>query len=251
MCTLSFLPNEFGYVVAMNRDERRARVTASPPQVFGNAIYPREPGGDGTWIAVNSSGITLALLNRNLSGGMYLKSRSRGEVIPALAGCESLSDIQRRLVELNCKGMCPFRLFAVSPNEHEVCEWDWQEQKLTPITFAWQQRHWYSSGMSDEEAERRRGAVVQQAWLQTEAGSVGWIRNLHRSHEPKRGAFSLCVHRDDASTVSYSEIMVDNTRVEFRYAGGSPCESQSFDTTVGLPRSQPFAPEMHRDVINF
>lgn len=251
MCTLSFLPNEFGYVLAMNRDERRTRDFALPPHVFGNAIYPREPGGDGTWIAVNTTGITLAILNKNLSGGMYLKSRSRAEVIPALASSEALPEIQRRLVELGCKGMLPFRLFAFSPNEKEVCEWRWSDLKLTSQTHEWKPYHWYSSGMSDEEAERRRGAAVQVAWKQPDAGSIEWLRTLHRSHEPKRGAFSLCVHRDDASTVSYSEILVDNSRVEFRYAAGSPCESQAFDATITLSRSRPFAPEMHHQISNF
>jgi hypothetical protein len=251
MCTISFLPNEAGCAVAMNRDERRSRIIASPPQVLGNAIYPREPGGEGTWIAVNTTGITLALLNRNLNGGMYLKSRSRGEVIPSLAGCESLPEIQRRLVELNCRGMFPFRLFAMSPHEREVCEWRWQDQRLSSTSHTWEPHHWYSSGMSDEEAERRRGAVTQQAWKQPDAGSLEWVRMLHRSHEPKRGAFSVCVHRDDAATVSYSEIVVDNERVEFRYAAGSPCESTGFETVLSLPRSRPFAPQLHRDSINF
>ena len=235
----------------MNRDERQSRDLARPPQVFGNAIYPLEPGGEGTWISVNTTGITLALLNKNLSGGMYLKSRSRAEVIPALASSEALPEIQRRLLELGCKGMLPFRLFAISPNEREVCEWRWMDSKLTSQTHDWKPLHWYSSGMSDEEAERRRGAAVQVAWKQPDAGSVEWLRALHRSHEPKRGAFSLCVHRDDASTVSYSEILVDNNRVEFRYASGSPCESHGFDAAVNLSRSQPFAPEMQHKISNF
>src|SRR3954464_1119537 len=101
MCTLSFIPTERGYLVAMNRDEQISRETALPPQIFGDALYPRDPGGSGTWIGVNSFGITLALLNRNLSGTPHAKLRSRGDVIPALVGSSSLPEIQRSLVDLD------------------------------------------------------------------------------------------------------------------------------------------------------
>ena len=36
--------------------------------------------------------------------------------------------------------------------------------------------------------------------------SLAWMRRLHRSHVPAPGPFSICVHREDARTVSYTEI---------------------------------------------
>ena len=35
-------------------------------------------------------------------------------------------------------------------------------------------------------------------------GRLNWLRRLHRSHLPERGPFSICMHRSDAATVSYT-----------------------------------------------
>ena len=55
------------------------------------------------------------------------------------------------------------------------------------------------------------------------AGSRDWLRRLHRSHRPARGAHSTCVHRADAGTVSYTEVEVEARRVRVGYVAGPPC----------------------------
>src|SRR4051812_36065950 len=102
MCTLSFIPNSRGYIVAMNRDEQFSRAPGLAPQVFKKAIYPHEPKG-GTWMAVNNDGLTLSVLNRNESGPLPVSLRSRGELIPALISAGSLAEVHRRLVESELK----------------------------------------------------------------------------------------------------------------------------------------------------
>ena len=234
MCTLSFIPKESGYLVGMNRDEQIARARAHPPCIIGNAIYPREPSTEGTWLAINSSGLTLALLNKNEDGPLPVKLRSRGEFIPALISADSLAAVHRRLMEIGFKGVWPFRLIAISAEEREVCEWAWGTQ-LMQNYYEWEPRHWFSSGMSDNEANRIRGNVFERAWRRSDAGSPQWLRELHRSHEPTQGAFSACVHRDDAATVSYSEISLERGEAIFRYTAGHPCQYTSFDSELSLP----------------
>ena len=234
MCTLSFIPNKRGYVVGMNRDEQHLRTRSFPPAIFGNAIYPYEPSTKGTWLAINSAGLTLALLNKNEDGPLPVKLRSRGDLIPALISAESLADVHRRLLEVGFKGMWPFRLIAISGNEREVCEWS-RGTDLTKNHYDWQPRHWFSSGMSDAEATRLRTTVVEDSWRQPNAGSLSWLRALHQSHEPQRGAFSICVHRADASSVSYSEIVYEDGSATFRYASGSPCQYTAFESELSLP----------------
>ncbi|GAA6173401.1 hypothetical protein NBRC116592_30710 [Colwellia sp. KU-HH00111] len=65
MCTLAYLLHENGYEIFFNRDEQRARSPAILPAFYSsiNAIFPVDPQGKGTWIAVNQQGLTLALLN--------------------------------------------------------------------------------------------------------------------------------------------------------------------------------------------
>ncbi len=232
MCTLSFIPNEQGYVVAMNRDEKFSRPNPLPPSIVQNAIYPRETSG-GTWLAINSSALTFAMLNRNPDGPLPHKLRSRGEVIPALILADTLAETHRRLLEIGLNGIWPFRLLAFSPAEREICEWTWSVQ-LTRAHHDWLPRHWFSSGLSDTEATRVRGAVVKEAWLQTDAGSLEWLRALHRSHVPHAGAYSICMHRSDATTVSYNEIVVAGAVATFRYVSGPPCERTQFDSEISL-----------------
>jgi len=57
----------------------------------------------------------------------------------------------------------------------------------------------------------------------------------HRSHEPERGPFSVCMHRDDAQTVSFSRIVVESSRIEFFYSAGSPCSTDMLPPVV-IPR---------------
>src|SRR6266404_2165316 len=77
MCTVTFMPRRTGYCLAMNRDEKRTRPAGLPPaqRTIGGhgVIYPSEAGG-GTWIALNDSGVSFALINwysvaQRVSGG--------------------------------------------------------------------------------------------------------------------------------------------------------------------------------------
>ncbi|MCI0351894.1 MAG: NRDE family protein [Acidobacteriales bacterium] len=226
MCTVTFIPRDTGFLIAMNRDERLTREAAQPPQTFRvnhhRAIFPHESSG-GTWIGANDSGMAFAILNQSIENGGAQKKKSRGAIIPALLTAGSSSDVQAAIHQLDFAGTLPFRLLGFFPAETVVREWTWNGKKLESKLHPWQQRHWFSSGKSDEMATQQRGAVCQSAWRQPAAGSLSWVRRLHRSHLPERGAFSICVHRDDAQTVSYSELSSRDGTLDLRYRPGSPC----------------------------
>ena len=89
MCTVSLIARKNGYALAMNRDEKLARVAGLPPKlrlVAGRKILcPSEPGG-GTWIALNDAGITFALINwYAITARVKANSISRGEVVNAVS----------------------------------------------------------------------------------------------------------------------------------------------------------------------
>src|SRR6266404_9746445 len=99
MCTVSFLPNSQGFYLAMNRDEKRDRFAALPPEVLElkshRAIFPREPSG-GTWISANDAGVCLALINwHRINREPKNDVVSRGEVVRALAARASTGEIGR------------------------------------------------------------------------------------------------------------------------------------------------------------
>lgn len=235
MCTLSFVPRRRGYVVAMNRDERLTRVEALPPKKFHLpgfiAIYPHEPGG-GTWIAANDHRATFALLNLGDSSGP--KQRSRGEIIPALIGSASCVEADAKIRQIDLGDILPFRVIGIFGGERQGCEWRWDGRRVTRLSFPWRGQHWFSSGLSDARARRGRLPVCQAAWRQRSAGSLAWLWRLHRSHRPAAGPFSICVHRPDARTRSYTEIVCGPSSVHMRYLPGSPCATRAKPKKLGL-----------------
>jgi hypothetical protein len=229
MCTLSFIPEGSGYLVGMNRDEQISRPAALPPERLpiagGFAIYPREKSG-GTWIAANSLGITLALLNWYSAIPLYPKTRSRGEVIPRLIAAEDSGSVHDALTKLELQGTLPFRLIGIFSNERKVAEWRWNQRLLEIQEFPWQRRHWFSSGISDADAQKARGSVCSNSSPDGRP-TKEWLRELHRSHENGPGPYSLCVHREDVRSLSYSEVTFGDQGVRMEYLAGSPCESKS------------------------
>jgi Transport and Golgi organisation 2 len=223
MCTISFLPTAVGFRLAMNRDEKRTRVRALAPEVFQvdmrRAIYPHEPDG-GTWLAANDAGFCLALINwhrieRKPSG----KVESRGNIIPGLIGARNAQTIARELGKMSLRNVRSFRLIAIDSRHRALIEWQWDVAELAVRRHGWQILHWFSSGYDERQAETQR-ADVCKTWR---LGKPTSLKSLHASHLPRRGPFSICMHRPDAATVSYSEVVASGRRITLRYHSGPPC----------------------------
>jgi hypothetical protein len=240
VCTLSFLPAKDGYLAAMNRDEQRARPAALPPTIRKNAafpvLYPQEPGG-GTWIGANARGNLLALLNwyAKEPGQIGQKKRSRGEIIPAIVAEGTAESTRCALQQVSLAGLFPFRLFGFFPAERLIHEWRWDTQALVVKCYSWRRHHWFSSSCSDQKAAAQRGAACQQAGREDLGDLEAWLRKLHASHHPEPGPFSLCVHRKDTATVSYTEVRYDERGLQMRYQAGNPCQTVAGFTTAYLP----------------
>ncbi len=229
MCTLTFIAGDESHRIAMNRDERISRgagETAEIHEVGGaKTIYPSD-GEGGTWIGVNQYGIALALLNWNDGASIGESNggaRSRGQVIPALIGSRSLTELCLMLQVSKLKGMLPFRLVAIFPAEKQIREWRWDSVQLESQSHCWESRHWFSSSMSDKKAQSLRGAACRDAHSEVDAGSVPWLRRLHASHAGGAGPFSLCVHREDVRTLSYTEVVLTPASIVVQHFLGSPC----------------------------
>src|SRR5215472_16239934 len=125
MCTLTFLPTVDGYLAGMNRDELLTRPVALPPgfheQEGMKLVYPREPSG-GTWIACNSHGNLLAVLNWNeiATASLGEKRRTRGLMIPRLILEKNSSPTDFGLKRLTLDGVFPFRLIGVFQKERKL-----------------------------------------------------------------------------------------------------------------------------------
>jgi hypothetical protein len=243
MCTVSFIPNANGFYLGMNRDESRLRPIASKPEVHqtadGASIYPSEPSG-GTWIGINDSGICLALINWHKAPTRPVyRFVSRGIIVKELIQSPTSDPLTRLLEDLPIEAMPPFRLIAFSLRESLIREFRWDQNQVITVGHRWAAKHWFSSGLDEQQAEIIRAAVCREKWNEPDAGELAWLRRLHQSHLPDRGAFSICMHREDACTVSYTEVVFQKARGTMRYHPGSLCSDshQFFEEALSLTRS--------------
>lgn len=226
MCSVSFLPQREGFILAMNRDEQMRRPLGLPPEVTVcgtlRAVFPREPSG-GTWIGANEAGLAAALVNW-YSRTHTAKSRSRGEIIPHLLCAATLDEADALLRDIPSHDYNPFRLLVFDARAAMASGWDVADGAMLRREVSWSPGHWFSSGLDENEANRVRAHTCREASTEPDTGSLDWLRRLHRSHTPERGPFSLCMHREDARTVSYTEIHVTPGSVQSRYSNDSPCK---------------------------
>jgi hypothetical protein len=227
MCTVTFSPRKRGYALAMNRDEQLSRAVGLPPSekiIDGcKVLAPSEPGA-GTWISVNDGGIAFALINwYAISSKVKAKSVSRGGVVTIVGSSATARSAAEALEQLPLPRINPFRLIGIFPGANEIVEWRWDLKTLFTKKNPWRLQQWISSGFDEAEAQKIRGATFQNFVKQKSVGRLEWLRRLHRSHAPEIGPFSTCMHRDDAATVSYTEVSVDPRMVAMRYFDGAPC----------------------------
>jgi len=231
MCTVTFIACRKGYFLGMNRDEKLTRPAGLMPRkrnVNGRSVLsPSEPGG-GTWITLNDSGACLALINwYSVANRVARKAISRGEVVNAVATTDSPALTDATLHELPLCQINPFRLIGVFPVTDEIAEWRWDLKRLVRKNHRWRAQQWISSGFDEPAAQRVRARTFREASRQKSAGSLNWLRRLHRSHSPQSGPFSTCMHRADAATVSYTEVSVSQRKAVMHYHAGAPCQGSN------------------------
>ncbi len=236
MCTVSFVPRKNGYSLGMNRDEQRARAEALPPRFVRigdlNALMPSEPRG-GTWIGSNKFHITFALINwyevtRTVNG----TATSRGDIIPHLLESASSDGAASRMGGIDLRRTKPFRLIGVFPGEKKILEWRWDLRRINTLPHPWKTQVWISSGHDEAGAQITRHAEFYRRLKQASLGSADWLRRFHRSHKPECGPYSVCMHREDAATVSYTEVLVQRSQLVMNYLADSPCSRKKFASVI-------------------
>jgi hypothetical protein len=198
MCTATWLTRADGYELFFNRDERRTRKPARPPTIRDwdgvRFIAPTDTDAGGTWIAVNELGQALALLNYYEADIMPLASprqfTSRGQLVLDLI-------TQPAFTLPDLTPYRPFLLLALPVPRL----WRWNGKQLTnevpqqPVT---------TSSFDKANVIRARQARFHE--IQGEP-----------FHLTGADAYSVCMTRPDARTVSYSHITVTVEEIDFEY----------------------------------
>jgi hypothetical protein len=226
MCTASWIYDRDGYQLFFNRDEKLTRKPALEPRLaVRNGIRFLAPvDGDfgGTWIATNEFGVSICLLNgANLTGSETRAAtprRSRGLLLLDLIPLASVAAICNRLRETDLSVFAPFTLAALEPGRTaSILEWDRAKKTLLPEAAD----HFMLTSSSFDPEEVR--LCRQEAYRQVEYSHGDELFAFHRSHAPARSAYSTCMHRADAETVSFSWIQVTREETDFFYTPGAPC----------------------------
>jgi len=231
MYTVTFIPLDVGYNLAMNRDERLTRIAGLPPRprfIDGRTVLcPSEPDG-GTWISLNDAHVCFALINwYSVPAEVGTNTVSRGEVVVAASPSCTSGEAEKRIAGLGLNFIKPFRLIGIFPENREVVEWRWDLKTLLRHNGQWESQQWISSGYDEPQAQLVRGATFENMRGRLAGDSLSWLRQLHSSHVPEPGPFSICMHREDAATVSYCEIQTSRNEGIMRYSAGTPCQNLS------------------------
>ena len=231
MCTVSWVHQANGYHLLCNRDEKRTRGIAAAPRVFecGGVRYvaPMDPDHGGTWIAVNEYGIGLCLLNGHAGPA---GARSRGLVIPELTWAACIDDCALLLRNMDLAGYAPFTLLMLGPRRQAiVARWDGATLEANPAA----DNHVpLTSSSFDPEGVRR---VRLNEFTRHTGGRPFEPSDLYRFHSChgfSPDAYSPCMHRADAETVSFSWAVVSPREVRFLYLPVAPCRHSRGDQQI-------------------
>lgn len=227
MCTVSWLRQSDGYVLFCNRDERNSRKTASGPRVGSvrgvSYVAPVDGDHGGSWIGANQFGLTLCLLNRygDWQADPDTEYTSRGLLLMELLDCWSSQYLCERLNDVDLNRFKPLTMLALSVEAPAILV-DWTGLECTIDLDAEERLPLSSSSLRDTNVIAQRQQLFADISRPTGI-NLELLHKFHRSHLPERGSASVCMHRDDAATVSLSVVTISPGTVEFLYHPTSPC----------------------------
>lgn len=199
-------------------------------------LAPLDGDFGGSWLAANEYGLTLALHNgyagddRNAvepAGGFV----SRGLLLTSLIDAGGCAEVVQRLRREELGRYRSFLLTAFAPGSGPVLA-RWIGGALQLDAKATPSPPLVSSAFDGERVRARRAELFRRMRRARHPDPESLHLAYHRSHAPRRGALSPCMHRPEARTVSFSWVRVDQEQVRFAYAPHPPC--------LGLPPGDPF-----------
>jgi hypothetical protein len=229
MCTVSWLRDADGYDLFFNRDEKRSRLAAAPPtpRKVGSTtvLAPIDGEAGGTWLAANEHGLTLALLNGYLGNDSAAPPAggwtSRGHLVLRLADCSTVTALVDRLEATDLASFRSFHLAAFDLQTGTLASWRDAALELSDgDSFS---APLISSSYRYEDVSQSRRERFREFETAGSGPRVETMLAYHRSHHPERGAYSACMHREDARTVSFTWIRAEAGEVRMRYSPDSPC----------------------------
>lgn len=224
MCTVTVVPHAAGVRLLCNRDERRSRPDAWPPQVHDlegmRAIFPVDPEGGGTWVGCNNAGLTVALLNAHppMRQQIGRRPRSRGLIVRALLRQRSLSDALREAHGVDPLAFGAFQIVILDGRRVAVVASDAVSLTTRPSHIVAAPLLFTSSSLGDSLVASPRRRLFERLVLR--AADTAWLAGQARFHDhqwPARPELSVRMERPDALTVSRTTVDVNTDGCALRY----------------------------------
>ena len=253
MCTVSFLPlPSGGYLLGTNRDESPRRGPGRPPAVLTlddgtQVLAPTDSDAGGTWVAVDAQGRSLCLLNGDRPAAVPTGDPpSRGLLILDFArdpDPEAILGTLRERLRDGGLGYKAFKLIVALPGQGGASArcvrvaWDGKDG-LELLERSGSQVI-VSNSFDPVGVEASRGAAFEQlaSRAPTESDELARAQAAwHASHaegEPDGGTRSICMHRPEAASVSFTAVAVDECAVTMTHVAGQPCRGGA-PTVVGF-----------------
>lgn len=248
MCTATWRhTGSAGYELFFNRDELHRRAEAVPPKIHDDGpvrfLSPVDPDGGGTWLGINDRGITIALLNYYADTdsadtsaliGASSATKSRGLLVTHLLNARDDVELRGMLQREALTEYRPFTLLVLMPKRAPFAFVSFETlseiaSPTMPIT---------SSSYKTRAVIENRLSVYRRQFGQIsrlDPPTSVELFDYHRSHVPKRSAESVCMHRHDGETRSFTYIRVTEAEATMRYTPGSPCVTDQLpDFTLPL-----------------
>jgi hypothetical protein len=228
MCTVTYLPPQRGrnLVLTSNRDELDYRETIPPKIYTHNGIsicYPKDTLASGSWIAMNSNGRIVCLLNGAFEAHKkeLYHTNSRGQALLQLAASDK--ETLNYFNEQNLKTTQPFTIITIDVKDEKIIyfsEFIWNgKNKFFRLLEHTKPYIWSSATLYKEEVRKERCLWFSEL-LKKEMGKISpkLIYNFHNGVHTSDKTNNVLVEREGGlKTVSITQIVLDNSQIQMNY----------------------------------
>lgn len=220
MCTVTFFPNPSrGFILSSSRDESPERkISAVVQRQMGSTsfVYPQDATAGGTWIAADSTGRVLCLLNGAFERHAHIPPYRKSRGLLVLEFMEAM-DIPSFFQQYHLEGIEPFTLILASQGVLWEFLWDgnkrFMQQRDANAKYIWS-----SPTLYDREARVLRELWLKEWFEPSQEYSREKILEFHQEAGKEDPHNSLVMNRSGTvRTVSISQFVVEKKPFGFYY----------------------------------
>lgn len=220
MCTVTYIPSSFGYLLASNRDEKQSRKKALKPAGYllgdHKVFYPKDAEAGGTWIVLKENGDSLCLLNGAFQTfeNSARFTVSRGQIVLQIAATAAMPGT---FDDLDLQQVAPFTLIMIFNKRLFECRWDSEKKHFKELNKL-QPHIWSSATLYDDLLQKKRQSWFEDWLTEHPAPDLDTLLDFHLNTGEGDSNHDLVMNRNNfLLTVSVTGIEVSDAGCQMRY----------------------------------